>query len=153
MNPKYRSAVGWDSLLKGWRSCLGSEVSVLVHVFHPHFLPSFTIDTGSAMGSLQCPACGTEISASKVSSSLWQMAFVCQVGRLYIEMSLLSWARKIKLPYCIAGGQQEEKSWISEQAWLKYLGNKSSSIKRDQSIWWLLFNVSAHSSSADCDLW
>lgn len=34
MNPKYRrSAVGWDSLLKGWGGCLRSEVTSLMNSF------------------------------------------------------------------------------------------------------------------------
>ena len=97
MNPKYgRNAFGWDSLLKHcWGSCLGSEVTSLINFFHPPFLASFTKDTGSAVGLLQCPICGTEISASKVSSCLWQVAFVCHVGRLYIKIGLWKWARKL----------------------------------------------------------
>lgn len=126
---------------------LPQEWSYQSDLFHLHFLASLK-DRGSAMGLQQCPKHGTEISASKVSSSLWQMAFVCHIGRVYIEMVLWKWARKRKIPCCIAGGQQEEKLWISEQAWLKYLGNKYSSIKKDVCIWWLPFNVCAHSISA-----
>lgn len=136
MNPKYRNAVGWDSLLKGWQSCLRSKVTSLIDFFiHICWLLSL-----KAQALQWDQGCGTEISAGRGSSSLWH------TGWLSIEMGSESKVGKGNPLLCASG--QQEKSWIGEQSWLKYPGKQHRSAKRMELFdGWYLLGVLTHISS------
>lgn len=120
MNPKCRSTVGWDSLLKGWGSCLRSKVTSLIYFFIP-------ISWLLSLKTQWDHCCGTEISAGRGSSSLSHGAFLCHTGRLCTEMGSESRVGKGNPLLCASG--QQEKSWIGEQTWLKCPGSRHRSVK------------------------
>lgn len=119
MNPKYSSTVGWDSLLKGWESCLRSKVTSLIHFFiHISWLLS------QKTRAFQWDhSCGT-----RGSSSLGHVAFVCHTGRTCIEMGSESKVGKGNPLLCASG--QQEKLWIGEQTWLKCPGKEHRGVQR-----------------------
>lgn len=146
MNPKYRSAVGWDSLLKGWQSCLRSKVTSLIDFFiHICWLLSL-----KAQALQWDQGCGTEISAGRGSSSLWH------TGWLSIEMGSESKVGKGNPLLCAS--RQQEKSWIGEQSWLKYPGKQHRNAKRMELFdgWYLLGVLAPRQLSrlgGKCVLW